>query len=45
MNQSDHLTPSPAANDDVPWAVRYMPPLAVLAVAVFIGLVGWLLTL
>ncbi len=45
MTHSDRLPPQPAANDDVPWAVRYLLPIALLAVAVLLLTVAWLLTL
>lgn len=34
-----------AANDDVPWAVRYMMPIAALAVVALVLAFAWLFTL
>jgi len=45
IDQAAPLTPSPAANDDVPLAVRYRLPVAALAVVALLAVVGWLLTI
>lgn len=45
MKPLDSALLQSAENDDVPWAVRYLLPIAGLALAALVIAVAWLLTL
>ncbi len=45
MKALDNALLQRAENDDVPWAVRYVLPIAGLALAALVITVAWLLTL